>query len=231
MTKFFSMTQFMHKVAQVVELGDAFEETQDESFLEAEIAAWQQILPEPILKQTSPDFQASTYGRAGQSFFNRYHQKQRLEDLTMARQLFSKGLQPVTDAAVHATLLHSLGDVFTNLYRDRAQLKDLEESIASYRDALAYLDPDDANWCVYLDDLGTALRDQYTHTGDLPSLDESIKTHRQVLNVAAVSSSNPSAYFNHLGMALLDRYHHIEQLEDLQEAVESFEQAVQHAPL
>src|SRR5712692_811328 len=231
MAQFFSMNKFMQKVEQALELGEAYEEIRDESLLEAEIAAWQQILPKPIFKQTPQDFQALTYGRAGQSFFNRYHNKKRLEDLAMARQLFSEGLQHVTDAAVHATLLHSLGDVLTNLYRDRGQLEDLVESIAFYRDAIAPIDPGDTNWCAYMDDLGTALRDHYTHTGNLPSLDESIKTHRQVLNVAIVSSSNPSAYCNHLGMALLDRYHHVEQLEDLQEAAESFEPAVQHAPL
>jgi tetratricopeptide (TPR) repeat protein len=231
MTKFYSMDEFIRKVERALELGEAYQEIRDESVLEAEIAAWQHILLEPIFKQSPHDFQALTFGRAGQSFFNRYHNKKRLEDLAMTRQLFSEGLQHVTDATVHATLLHSLGDVLTNLYRERGKPEDLEESIAYYRDAIAYIDPDDANWLAYMDDLGTALRDYYTHTGNLPSLDESIKTHRQVLNVAIVSSSNPSSYSNHLGMALLDRYHHVEQLEDLQEAVESFEQAVQYAPL
>jgi CHAT domain-containing protein len=231
MARFFSMDEFMYEVAQALEMGEAYEETHDESLLEVEIATWRCLLPEPIFKHTPQDFQALTFGRAGQSFFNRYHNKKRLEDLIMTRRLFSEGLQHVTDTSVHATLLHSLGDVLTNLYREKGKLEDLEESIAYYRDAIAYLDPDDANWLAYMDDLGTALRDHYTHTGNLPSLDESIKTHREVLSVATVSSSNPAAYFNHLGMALLDRYHHVERLEDLQEAVESFEQAVQHAPL
>ncbi len=231
MAQFFSMNQFMQAVERALELGEVYQEIGDESLLEAEISAWQRLLPEPIFKQTPQDFQALTLGRAGQGFFNRYHNKKRLEDLVMTRQLFSEGLQHVTDPVVHATLLHSLGDVHTNLYRERGKLEDLEESIAYYRDAIVYLDPDDANWLAYLDDLGTALRDHYTHTGNLPSLDESIKTHRRVLDVATASSTNPAAYFNHLGVALLDRYHHVEQLEDLQEAVESFEQALQHAPL
>jgi hypothetical protein len=176
MTQFFSMHQFMQAVERALELGEAYQEIGDESLLEAEIAAWQHLLPEPIFKQTPQDFQALTLGRAGQSFFNRYHNKKRLEDLVTTRQLFSEGLQHVTDTVVHATLLHSLGDVLTNLYRERGKLEDLEESIANYRDAIVYLDPDDANWLAYLDDLGTALRDHYTHTGNLPSLDESIKT-------------------------------------------------------
>jgi tetratricopeptide (TPR) repeat protein len=224
------MSGFMHEVEQALEPGDVYEKNHDETLLEVEIAAWQHILLQPIFKQTPQDFQALTYGRAGQSFFNRYHSKRQLEDLEMTRKLFNEGLQHVIDAPLHAVLLHSLGDVLTNLHRRRGKLGDLEESIAYYRDAIAHIGPNDTNWPAYMDDLGTALHDYYTYTGDLLHLDESIKTHRQMLNVATVSSSSLSAYFNHLGNALLDRYQHLEQLNDLQEAIESFEQAVQGAP-
>lgn len=229
MAHFFSMNDLIQKLEHVWELGEAFLATYDASLLDLETSEWQDILSLSAFKQMPQDFQALNYGRAGQSFFNRYHERKSQEDLAVARRLFNEGLQHGSDASTLAILLHSLGDVLTNIYRDRSSPQALKESITYYHQAVDSLDPDDANWCAFMDDLGTALRDQYTYSGDLPPLNESINIHQRILKNAA-SSSNLASYFNHLGNSLFDRYRHLEQLADLQQAIAAFEQAVQRAP-
>jgi CHAT domain-containing protein len=234
MPQFFSMDEFMQHVEQALELEDAYEETHDESLLEVEIELWQRIIPDPLFKHMPQDFQAIAYGQAGQSFFYRYHlDTTRMGDLEKAGQLFRNALLHVSDAALRATLLHSLADVQTNFYQQRGKLADLEQSIAHYRAAIAHIEPDDIDVPVYLgfrDDLGTALRDHYIHTWNLSSLDESIKTHQETLKIAARFSSNPARYSNHLGNALFDRYKHLEEIEDLQQAIEAFQRALTSSP-
>jgi hypothetical protein len=67
MPRFFSINEFMQQVEYALELENAYEETHDESLLEAEIELWQRLLPEPIFKHMPQDFQALAYGKAGQS--------------------------------------------------------------------------------------------------------------------------------------------------------------------
>lgn len=243
MSNFSSMDEFLQAFWQAQELQDAYEQTQDVFILEAEIAIWQRILLDRFLRQVPQDMQALIHSQAAQSFFYRYDKptKKHLEDLETAIRLFKEALQLVNDVFLHATILHSLGDMLTKRYEHFGKLKDLDQSIVYYHDAVDLNEtieqhisdnpdiPADTPM-VFLDDLGTALRDYYTHTSDLSKLDESIAIHRKVSKLALANTSELSRYFNHLGMALFDRYQALRKFEDIEAAIQAFEQAHTYCP-
>ncbi|TMC16263.1 MAG: CHAT domain-containing protein, partial [Chloroflexi bacterium] len=229
-------TLFEKQMQAAEEAQVEYEETQNELLLDDIIAPLQEILQNPLFKDTSPKFQWMVQIHAGISFFNRYHSRYHpddFEDLRAAmRQLLQVLRHSVGDPDV--MLLNCLNEVGLDLhdhYTYTGNLDSLEQAIETHRSVLGKTSLGHTRRPHYENSLGNALLARYKHIGNREDLQEAILCFEQAIDhTSKADSVTLSGYLSNLGNAFNSLFLHFGALEDLERAIENHREATRMNP-
>ena len=111
------------------------------------------------------------------------------------------------------TTLNNLGKALLNRFEELGEEDDLEEAIASHREALI-LRP-----VGPLLNLANALRISFKELGRLEDMEEAIKYNREALTFLPLGHPNSFMSLNGLANAFIACFEHSERLDDVEEAI------------
>ena len=109
--------------------------------------------------------------------------------------------------------------MFLDHYVSVGSLRDLDEAIDAFRQAVDTLAPPSPGWRRLLSRLGGSLRNRYKASGSLADLEEAIAVHRRVIEEESPGSAERPLYFHALSEVLRDRYDRSGDIQDLDEAI------------
>ena len=115
-------------------------------------------------------------------------------------------------------------------FKQLGQVKDLDEAITGYRQALALQPHGHPNHSLFLSNRGYALSTRFEQLGRTEDLEEAITCHRQALALLPHGYPNHSDSLNNLAMAVFTRFKLLGQMEDLEEAITGYHQALALQP-
>jgi CHAT domain-containing protein len=108
---------------------------------------------------------------------------------------------------------------------------DLDQSIATGRQAIIMASQSSPEWIACANNLGAELRDRYRYKGTLTDLEQSISLFRQVLEATPKTLREDRAmYLNNLGSSLGLRYQQLGNVADLEEEISLCKQAIMQTP-
>ncbi|WP_048131970.1 CHAT domain-containing tetratricopeptide repeat protein, partial [Methanosarcina sp. 1.H.T.1A.1] len=109
-------------------------------------------------------------------------------------------------------------------------LKELEEAIEKYKQAVSLTPPESPELPGRLNNLGVGLKNRYSRTSDFKDLEEAIEKYKQAVSLTPSESPELPGRLNNLGNGLRNRYSHTGDLKDIEEAIEKYKQAVSLTP-
>ncbi|KJK87391.1 hypothetical protein H633G_08750 [Metarhizium anisopliae BRIP 53284] len=130
-----------------------------------------------------------------------------------------------------ARLLDSLANELQIRYESMGEIADLEEAIASTRQAIDLTPVHSPDRAVIMNNLGIKLQMRYKRIGKIADLDEAITCARQSIDLTPVSNPIRGSRINNLGINLRIRYERMGVIANLEEAITYTRQAVDLAPI
>ncbi|THG94579.1 hypothetical protein EW026_g6920 [Hermanssonia centrifuga] len=141
--------------------------------------------------------------------------------------------QESVDAA--ASSLYLFGDALILRFERTEDLRDVEEAIESYGNALVLTPDDDPMHCRLLKKLMEALLLRFRELGRKDDIDEAVRRQREIISLSQTEDSDsatgaPAIPLNRMGDILLYRFASFNSINDLIEGIESYRNALSLLP-
>ncbi|KAG6372542.1 hypothetical protein JVT61DRAFT_7651 [Boletus reticuloceps] len=130
-----------------------------------------------------------------------------------------------------AKYLNNLGSSFGMRFERLGELKDLEETISTLRDAVALYPHGHPDKPDCLGNLGLSIQLRFDRLGQLSDLEDSISTLREVVNLIPYGHTDRPRYLGNLGNSLATCFQRLGKLSDLEDAISTLRLAVDLCPL
>ena len=111
------------------------------------------------------------------------------------------------------------------------EVKDLNEAIAQFREAVSLTPLDSAHLPRYLNNLGSLFIRRFERFGEVKDIDAAIERQTDAVNLDPLDSANRPAYLNNLGISFMRRFERFGEVKDIDAAIERQTEAVNLTPL
>ncbi|KAJ6522394.1 hypothetical protein B0H19DRAFT_1348589 [Mycena capillaripes] len=143
-----------------------------------------------------------------------------LQDIEKIIQQYQKALPRAHPGADQERLLNNLADALHTRFKQKGQMKDINEAIELHRRALALRPPPHPKRGISLNNLAIAVKARFNQQGDSIDLEEAIELYREALVVHAPPHPYCAASLSNLATAVQTRFEQQGDSKDIEEAIE-----------